>query len=103
MSGICTFGNLTYNQWENGNVMLNTPSWMPLNDLTQSSYVYYFDGYTVNTVPPEPYFVGAKASYSFPTEVSVADVYQGWQVAGMFNPKFFADLLINNTTNALSP
>lgn len=98
--GICTFGNLTYNQWENGKIMLNSPSWMPLNDLTQFSYVQYFEGYTVNTVYVEPKYWGTMTNNQLPLEVTVQDVYQGWQVAGMFNPKFFADLLLNSFTNA---
>lgn len=31
---------------------------MPLDDLTQFSYVYYFSGYTVNSVPVEPKYYG---------------------------------------------
>jgi len=32
---VCTFGELTYNQWENGKVMQNLPSWIPgTQDLT---------------------------------------------------------------------
>ena len=74
---------------------------MPVTDLyKQASYVYYFEGWTVNAYPPEPFYIGILSGWSFPTEVTVQDVYQGWQVAGMFNPKFFADLLINNVTNA---
>jgi len=32
---------------------------MPTTDLTKhASYVYYFEGWTVNAYPPEPFYIG---------------------------------------------
>ena len=51
---------------------------LPNGDMTYSSYVLYFAGYTVNTVPPEPFYYGAFSGNAIPKEVTIFDIYQCW-------------------------
>lgn len=97
IAGQCSFGNLTYNQWQTGAILNNPPDWLGTVSPDQS-YVDFYKGYTVNTYPVEAFFYGIRSGVSMPTDSSITDVYQAWQIAGFFDPKIFSDLLVSNAT-----
>ena len=80
----CTFGNLTYNQFLRSEVLYYPLPAMGEIDVYDLSYVIYYQGYSTLTYPPEAWYYGARSQNSLPSEVTVADVYQGFQIAGLY-------------------
>ena len=84
----CAFSNLTYNQWLTSAV-LKTP--MPGQVVTSTSYVQQYAPYSQLTVSPELSEYVTKAGGTVPT-TDVSNVYQSFNVSGLFNGKIFQDV-----------
>lgn len=91
VSGMCSWGNLTYNQWLRNEVLLYPLPGMDENVL-HSSYVVTYQGYSLLSYPPEAYYYGAISQNSLPSEATIQDTYLGMQPNGLFNVKIFQDL-----------
>lgn len=87
---MCSWGNLTYNQWLRNEVLLY-PLWGD-EDVLHSSYVVTYQGYSILSYPPEAYYYGAISLNPLPIEATIADTYYGMQPNGLFNVKIFQDL-----------
>ena len=94
VSGQCSFGNLTYNQWVRNEVLLYPLPGMDENVL-HSSYVVTYEGYSLLTYPPEAFYYGAISLNKLPQEVTIQDVYAGMQPNGLFNTKIWQDIWLN--------
>lgn len=70
VSGMCSWGNLTYNQWLRNEVLLYPLPGMDENVL-HSSYVVTYEGYSLLNYPPEAYYYGAVSQNSLPSEATI--------------------------------
>ena len=94
VSGMCSWGNLTYNQWLRNEVLLYPLPGMDENVL-HSSYVVTYEGYSILNYPPEAYYYGAMSLNSLPSEATIANTYEGMQPSGLFNAKIWQDLWLS--------
>jgi len=92
---MCTFNNLTYNQFDNGTPLLNPLPGMAEVDAIDSSYIIYYQGYSILSYPLESWYYGARSTQGIPHEVAIAEMYYGAQINGLFTSKIVADLLLN--------
>lgn len=60
-----------------------------------SSYVRYYADYTLLKHTPEAFYFCALNQNDFPAEVTVFDVYQGFNKTGLFNPKVMQDVWLD--------
>jgi len=51
-----------------------------------SSYTVLYKNFTTLKYPPEAFYYAALSGYDFPAETTIFDVYQGFNVSGLFNP-----------------
>jgi hypothetical protein len=92
ISGMCSWGNLTYNQWLRGDVLqYPLPAIVDIEPLFYS-YVIYYEGYSVLTYPPEAFYYGARSGNLVPYEATIDGTYRGMCASGFFDVKYFQDL-----------
>lgn len=87
----CTFGNITNNQWENGEIMFYALDGMDVS-LIESSYVLHYNGYSQLTYPPEAWFYGLYSNGSLPIETNIWNAYNAISPTGLYKPKYWADV-----------
>ena len=92
---MCTWGNLTYNQWLRADVLQYPLPGMADLDPPYWSYVTYFDGYSQLTYPPEMWYYGAYAGLPDLHDATIAGTYRGMSANGFFDIKYFQDLILN--------
>lgn len=81
----CSFSNLTYNQWLHGSVLYYPLPGMDYQAI-DSTYVNLYADYTLLKFVPEVNYWAAMSGWDFPAEVTIEDVYQGFNITGLFNP-----------------
>jgi hypothetical protein len=52
-----------------------------------SSYVILYADYTLLKYPPEVNYWAAMSGWDCPAEVTIDDIYQGFNITGLFNAK----------------
>jgi len=57
-----------------------------------SSYVILYSDYTLLKFPPEVNYWAAMSGWDCPAEVTIADIYQGFNNTGLFNAKINQDI-----------
>ena len=90
----CAFSNLTYNQWLSGAV-LKTP--IPGQKVDSLRYVNQYQNYSQLAVSPELGEYLVTTSQTSPA-VTIADVYQSFNVSGLFNGKIYQDIWLDVPT-----
>ena len=87
----CSFSNLTYNQWLSGSVLH-----YPLPDMDfdaiDFSYTKLYKNFTQLQYPPEAFYYSARSGYDFPAEITIFDVYQSFNISGLYNSKIQQDM-----------
>jgi hypothetical protein len=91
---MCTWGNLTNNQWLRGDVLFYPLPAIGDIDLGQLSYVNFYQGYSKLTYPPEAYVYGAYAALPDMHDATILGVYRGMAPNGFFDVKYFQDLML---------
>ena len=81
----CSFSNLTYNQWLSGSVLYYPLADMDV-DAIDTSYTKLYQNFTILKYPPEAFYYAARSGYDFPAETTIFDVYQSFNVSGLYNP-----------------
>jgi hypothetical protein len=105
---MCTWGNLTYNQWLRGDVLIYPLPGIDDIEPVKWSYTIYYSDYTQLTYPPEAYYYGAVAGLPDMHDAVIGGVYRGMCANGFFDTKYFQDLMLgvddlNWETDFLSP
>jgi len=88
---VCSFSNLTYNQWLNGAVLKNP---LPSQNVTDLSYTRNYFNYSALPVPPEMFYYGSQSGLEMPS-ATIEDVYQSFNSSGLFNGKIFQDVFLD--------
>lgn len=90
----CAFSNLTYNQWLHGSVLYYPLPGLDIEPI-MASYTLFYAGYSWLQYPPEVFYFASINQNDFPAEVSVADVYQGFNSTGLFNPTIIQNIWLD--------
>ena len=93
ITGSCSFSNLTYAQWLSGSVLL-----YPLGDMDfdLTSYQIFYNDYTILDYPPEAFYYSARSGNQFLTQATVYDLYQDFNITGLFNSKIDEDIWLQS-------
>jgi len=80
----CSFSNLTYNQWLSGSVLYYPLPPMDFDPI-DATYIRRYAGYSLLEYPPEAFYYAALSGWDFPAETTINDIYQSFNVSGLFN------------------
>ena len=64
-------------------------------DAIDATYTRLYADYTILKFPPEVFYFAALNQNDFPEEVTIADVYQGFNLTGLYSPKILQDIWLN--------
>ncbi len=71
IAGMCSWGNLTYNQWLRGDVLLYPFPELGDIDPLKYSYVIFYEPYSQLIYPPEAYYYAARSGNLLPYEATI--------------------------------